>query len=201
MDSKERARLRALANGLETVLQIGKDGIGENLIRQADITLEARELIKGRVLDGCIDYTARTAADALAEATNSEVIQVIGSKFVLYRKRQEEKKQAEKARPNDKKRRPRENARRQDDKRRPVSGGARRPTNGAAKFGKRPEGGATQYGKRPTRTGGPNPRKDGHTVGRNPHKDGAYRGGQNPRKDGAPYRGARNPRNGGGNRK
>ena len=68
MDSKQRARLRASANGIETVLQIGKDGIGENLIRQADMTLEARELIKGRVLDGCIDYTARTAAEAYRTA-------------------------------------------------------------------------------------------------------------------------------------
>ena len=90
MTPKERARLRGLANGIDTVLQIGKDGIGENLIRQADITLEARELIKGRVLDGCMDYTPRTAAETLAEATGSEVVQVIGSKFVLYRKKSEE---------------------------------------------------------------------------------------------------------------
>ena len=90
MTPKERARLRGLANGIDTVLQIGKDGIGENLIRQADITLEARELIKGRVLDGCMDYTPRTAAETLAEATRSEVVQVIGSKFVLYRKKAEE---------------------------------------------------------------------------------------------------------------
>ena len=89
MTPKERARLRGLANGIDTVLQIGKDGIGENLIRQADMTLEARELIKGRVLDGCMDYTPRTAAEALAQATGSEVVQVIGSKFVLYRKKEE----------------------------------------------------------------------------------------------------------------
>ena len=95
MTSKERARLRGLANGIETVLQIGKDGIGENLIHQADITLEARELIKGRVLDGCMDYTPRTAAEAIAQATDSEVVQVIGSKFVLYRK----KKDAEASKP------------------------------------------------------------------------------------------------------
>ena len=102
MTSKERARLRGLANGIETVLQIGKDGIGENLIRQADITLEARELIKGRVLDGCMDYTPRTAAEALAQATDSEVVQVIGSKFVLYRKKKavEAEKKASKPRQN-----------------------------------------------------------------------------------------------------
>ena len=94
MTPKERARLRGLANGIDTVLQIGKDGIGDTLIHQADITLEARELIKGRVLDTCMDYTPRTAAEALALATNSEVVQVIGSKFVLYRKRNEAPKKA-----------------------------------------------------------------------------------------------------------
>ena len=85
LTSKQRAQLRALANGIDTILQVGKDGIGENLIKQADDALEARELIKGRVLDNSIDYDARTAADALAVATRSEVVQVIGTRFVLYR--------------------------------------------------------------------------------------------------------------------
>ena len=66
-------------------LQIGKDGIGENLIKQADDALEARELIKGRVLDNNLEYDARAAAEELAKATRSEVVQVIGTKFVLYR--------------------------------------------------------------------------------------------------------------------
>ncbi|HJB13621.1 MAG TPA: ribosome assembly RNA-binding protein YhbY [Candidatus Oscillibacter excrementigallinarum] len=85
LTSKQRAQLRALANSLDTILQIGKDGIGENLVKQADDALEARELIKGRVLDNNIDYDARAAAEELAKATRSEVVQVIGSKFVLYR--------------------------------------------------------------------------------------------------------------------
>ena len=85
LTSKQRAQLRGLANGIETILQVGKDGIGENLIRQADDALEARELIKGRVLDNNIEYDARTAAEALAKATRSEVVQVIGTRFVLYR--------------------------------------------------------------------------------------------------------------------
>ena len=85
LTSKQRAQLRALANGIETILQVGKDGIGENLIRQADDALEARELIKGRVLDNNIEYDARSAAAALAQATRSEVVQVIGTRFVLYR--------------------------------------------------------------------------------------------------------------------
>ena len=85
LTSKQRAQLRAMANGIETILQVGKDGIGENLIRQADDALEARELIKGRVLDNNIEYDARSAAQALAKATRSEVVQVIGTRFVLYR--------------------------------------------------------------------------------------------------------------------
>ena len=85
LTSKQRAQLRGLANDLDTILQIGKDGIGENLIHQADTALEARELIKGRVLDNNLDYYARLAAEELAKATRSEVVQVIGSRFVLYR--------------------------------------------------------------------------------------------------------------------
>lgn len=85
LTSKQRAQLRGLANSIDTILQVGKDGIGANLIKQADDALEARELIKGRVLDNNIDYDARTAAEKLAKATRSEVVQVIGTKFVLYR--------------------------------------------------------------------------------------------------------------------
>ena len=84
LTSKQRAQLRGLANSIDTILQIGKDGIGENLIAQADDALEARELIKGRVLDTSL-LTAREAAEALSVAARCEVVQVIGSKFVLYR--------------------------------------------------------------------------------------------------------------------
>jgi len=85
LTSKQRAQLRGLANSIDTIVQVGKDGIGENLIKQVDDALEARELIKGRVLDNNIEYDARLAAEELAKATRSEVVQVIGSKFVLYR--------------------------------------------------------------------------------------------------------------------
>ena len=74
LTSKQRAQLRGLANSIDTILQVGKDGIGANLIKQADDALEARELIKGRVLDNNIDYDARTAAEELAKATRSEVV-------------------------------------------------------------------------------------------------------------------------------
>ncbi len=84
LTSKQRAQLRGLANGIDTILHIGKDGVGDNLIAQADDALEARELIKGRVLENSL-LSAREAAEALAKATRSEVVQVIGTKFVLYR--------------------------------------------------------------------------------------------------------------------
>ena len=85
LTSKQRAQLRGLANTMDTILHIGKDGIGENLVKQADDALEARELIKGKVLENNIEYDARLAAQDLAKATRSEVVQVIGTKFVLYR--------------------------------------------------------------------------------------------------------------------
>jgi RNA-binding protein len=84
LTSKQRAQLRAIASGEDTILHVGKDGIGDNLIKQANDALEARELIKGRVLENSL-YTAREAAEELARLTRSEVVQVIGSKFVLYR--------------------------------------------------------------------------------------------------------------------
>ena len=84
LTSKQRAQLRGLANGIDTILHVGKDGMGDNLIKQADDALEARELIKGRALENSL-LSAREAAEALAKATRSEVVQVIGSRFVLYR--------------------------------------------------------------------------------------------------------------------
>ena len=84
LTSKQRAQLRGLANSIDTILHVGKDGIGDNLIKQADDALEARELIKGKVLENSM-LTSREAAEALAQATRSDVVQVIGTKFVLYR--------------------------------------------------------------------------------------------------------------------
>ena len=84
LTSKQRAQLRGLANGIDTILIVGKDGIGDNLVKQADDALEARELIKGRVLENAL-LSPREAAQALAPLTRREVVQVIGTKFVLYR--------------------------------------------------------------------------------------------------------------------
>ena len=85
LSSKQRAYLRSLSNDLDVIVHIGKDGIGDNLVKQVNDALEARELIKGRVLENNIEYDARLAAQELAAATRSEVVQVIGTKFVLYR--------------------------------------------------------------------------------------------------------------------
>ena len=84
LTSKQRAQLRGLANSLEPIVHIGKDGLGDNLIKQANDALEARELIKGRVLENSL-LSPREAAQQLAPLTRSEVVQVIGTKFVLYR--------------------------------------------------------------------------------------------------------------------
>ena len=82
---KQTARPAARsANGIDTILIVGKEGIGDNLVKQANDALEARELIKGRVLENAL-MSAREAAEALAPLTRSEVVQVIGTKFVLYR--------------------------------------------------------------------------------------------------------------------
>ena len=85
LTSKQRAQLRALANGIDTIVQVGKDGMTENLVKQADEALEAREIIKCRVLENSM-LTAREACEELRKLTRSEPVQVIGTKFVLYRK-------------------------------------------------------------------------------------------------------------------
>lgn len=84
LTSKQRAQLRGMANSLDTILIIGKEGIGENLVKQANDALESRELIKCRVLENAM-LTAREAAQELGKLSRSEVVQVIGTKFVLYR--------------------------------------------------------------------------------------------------------------------
>ena len=91
LTSKQRAYLRSLANGLDTILQVGKDGISDNTAEQVDGALETRELIKCRVLETS-PLTAREAADTLAARTRAEVVQVIGTRFVLFRIQQDKKK-------------------------------------------------------------------------------------------------------------
>ncbi len=89
--SKQRAYLRSLAMNISPIMQIGKGGITENLVKTVSDALEARELIKLSVLENC-EETARSAADALAAATGAEVVAVIGRKVVLYRESEKHKK-------------------------------------------------------------------------------------------------------------
>lgn len=84
LTSKQRAYLRGLAASEPTIMQIGKEGIGENLIKTVSDALEARELIKLSVLENS-EETPRTAAEALSGATGATVICTIGRKLVLYR--------------------------------------------------------------------------------------------------------------------
>ena len=91
MTSKQRAYLRGLANGLDAIIQVGKDGIGENLAKTVSDALEARELIKLTVLENS-EFTPREAADELAAATGADVVTVIGRKIVLYRESKTKKK-------------------------------------------------------------------------------------------------------------
>lgn len=84
LTSKQRAQLRGIANGIDTIVIIGKDGITENLVKQANDALDAREIIKCRVLETAM-LTPREACDELSRLTRSEQVQVIGTKFVLFR--------------------------------------------------------------------------------------------------------------------
>ena len=95
MISKERAVLRGKANELDTTLMVGKEGVSETLLEEASRQLDARELIKGKVLENAL-LSAREVSDALCEALGAEGIQVVGNKFVIYRF-SEKKAQQEKA--------------------------------------------------------------------------------------------------------
>lgn len=84
LNSKQRAYLRAMANPLEPLLQVGKDGINEHTLRHISEALEKRELIKCRVLETS-PQSSREVADSVAEAVGADVVQVIGYRFILYK--------------------------------------------------------------------------------------------------------------------
>jgi len=88
--SKQRAKLRGLANGIPAILQIGKGGICDNLIKQIDDALTARELVKITILETAMLDTKSTCNE-LAEILGAEPVQAIGFKFVLYRKSEDAK--------------------------------------------------------------------------------------------------------------
>ena len=84
LTSKERAELRAQANSIDTTLMVGKDGVTENVIAEAEKLLTARELVKGKVLETAL-MSAREVSDELCAATGAEGISCVGSKFVIWR--------------------------------------------------------------------------------------------------------------------
>ena len=86
--SKQRAALRSQSNGMETIFQIGKGGISDMLVQQEEDALKAREMIKLRVLESAPVF-AREAAQELAEKCGAEIVQVIGSRFILFKRNPE----------------------------------------------------------------------------------------------------------------
>ena len=85
LTSKQRAQLRGMASTMESILTVGKGGMSEQLTKQAADALNKRELIKGNVLETC-EFSAREAAEMLANETGAEVVCAIGNRFVLYKK-------------------------------------------------------------------------------------------------------------------
>ncbi len=90
LNSRQRAQLRGMANSYDTIFQIGKGGINEQLIKQVGEALEARELIKLRVLETA-PQSVRETANEIAENVGADVVQVIGSRFILYRESRDNK--------------------------------------------------------------------------------------------------------------
>ena len=89
LNSNQRAALRGIAGTMDTIFQVGKGGINEALISQVSDALRKRELIKLRVLDNSA-YTSREAAEEIAEKTGADVVQVIGNRFVIFKRNPKE---------------------------------------------------------------------------------------------------------------
>ena len=91
LTSKQRAALRGMANTLQPIFQIGKEGVNKNLIEGIDQALEKRELIKVSILENA-DVDVRRSSERIASATDASVVQCIGRKFILYRQSKEHKR-------------------------------------------------------------------------------------------------------------
>lgn len=85
LNSKQRAYLRGIASNMDPIFQVGKSGVTPEIVKSVDEALEARELIKGNVLNNCLE-DIKYISSALSERTHSDVVQVIGRKIVLFRK-------------------------------------------------------------------------------------------------------------------
>lgn len=93
LTSKQRAELRSEANTLETTLMVGKGGVTQQVLAEAATQLEARELVKGRVLETAL-LSAREVSDAICEGLGADGVQCVGSKFVIYKKSQKKAQEA-----------------------------------------------------------------------------------------------------------
>lgn len=91
LTSKQRSQLRGIASTEDTIIQVGKGGVTDNVIKQAQDALKARELVKGKVLENSM-LTSREVCDLLAEECKAEAVQVIGSKFVLFKRNPQDTK-------------------------------------------------------------------------------------------------------------
>ncbi|MCR2032561.1 YhbY family RNA-binding protein [Anaerofustis stercorihominis] len=91
MNSKERSLLKKEASKMQPIIHIGKDGMSDNIVTQADDALKARELVKGKIQQNSLE-DVRESAEYLADKTNSEVVITIGSTFVLYRRNPDKNK-------------------------------------------------------------------------------------------------------------
>ena len=90
MTSKQRAKLRSMANTMDPILFIGKDGVSDGTVKEAYDALEARELIKCVVQQNC-ELSAREALDELCSRLGAEPVQCIGRRFVMYRESRKNK--------------------------------------------------------------------------------------------------------------
>lgn len=91
LTGKQKRHLRALAHNLDPIFQVGKGGVNENLIKQIDDALEARELIKVQLLNNCLEAKDEVAS-ALASGAKAHLVQVIGNVIVLYKESREKKR-------------------------------------------------------------------------------------------------------------
>ncbi len=98
LTSKERAELRSKANTLDTTLMVGKGGVTDAVIAEAECQLTANELVKGKVLETAM-ADPREVSDAICAATGAEGVQVVGTKFVIWRKSEKEEKKPAKPKP------------------------------------------------------------------------------------------------------
>ncbi len=88
--SKQRSYLKSLAHSLEPSVYLGKGGLTENIIKEVDVNLEARELIKVKLQEGC-SLEPKEVANPIAEELGADFVQAIGKKFTLYRESKENK--------------------------------------------------------------------------------------------------------------